>query len=228
MHTIGPYRFSPTDAERTVASIPIIWQLLADGRDATVIEPLRPTFTGDLAADLPVAWAAMLAAGPALRSAGQLPGRTAGRVDALHRSGSGGVPKLPAAEVEVGFGGVVGDRQATRQHHGRPWQALCIWSTEVIEAFAADGHPLAPGAAGENITVSGLPWADVRPGVRLRIGGVLCEVTSFALPCKQNAQWFTDGEFTLMHHERGPVSRVYATVLEPGGIVTGDPAILEP
>jgi hypothetical protein len=227
MQTIGPYRFSATDAERTVASIPVIWELLAQGRDASVIEPLRPSVTGDITVDLPLAWEAMLASGPALRAAGQLPARTEGRVDALHRS-DGGVPKLPADRVEVGFSGVVGDRQATRQHHGRPWQALCIWSTEVIDAFAAAGHPLAAGSAGENITVSGLPWADVRPGVRLRIGGVLCEVSSFAVPCKQNAQWFVDGAFTLMHHDRGPVSRVYATVLEPGGIAVGDTAILEP
>ncbi|MEY4231744.1 MAG: hypothetical protein RLZZ362_2593, partial [Actinomycetota bacterium] len=114
MQTIGPHRFSATDAERTVASIPVIWELLAQGRDAAVIEPLRPAFTGDIAVDLPLAWEAMLAAGPALRAAGQLPARTEGRVDALHRS-DGGVPKLPADRVEVGFSGVVGDRQATRQ-----------------------------------------------------------------------------------------------------------------
>jgi hypothetical protein len=31
-----------------------------------------------------------------------------------------------------------------------------------------------------------------------------------------------------MHHERGPVSRVYATVLQPGVIAVGDAAVLEP
>jgi MOSC domain-containing protein YiiM len=113
-------------------------------------------------------------------------------------------------------------------HHGRPWQALCLWSLEVIDAFQAAGHPIAPGLAGENITVSGLHWPDVRPGVRIQIGEVLCEISSYAIPCSQNSGWFLDGEFTLMHHDRGPVSRVYATVLEPGRIATGDAAILEP
>jgi MOSC domain-containing protein YiiM len=31
-----------------------------------------------------------------------------------------------------------------------------------------------------------------------------------------------------MHHDRGPVSRVYASVLEPGRITVGDAATLEP
>jgi MOSC domain-containing protein YiiM len=130
--------------------------------------------------------------------------------------------------VEIDYCGVVGDRQATRYHHGRPWQALCLWSSEVIACFAADGHPVFPGAAGENITISGLPWADVRAGVRIRAGSVLCEVSAYALPCFQNKPYFRDGDFATMHHERGPVSRVYATVIEPGTVRTGDSAILEP
>jgi MOSC domain-containing protein YiiM len=141
---------------------------------------------------------------------------------------AGGVPKHPIQAADVTWKGMFGDRQATRLHHGRPWQALCIWSAEVIVDFQRAGHPLAAGRAGENITISGLPWAEVRPGVRLRIGTVLCEVSCYSLPCTNNAPWFLGGDFRLMHHERGPVSRVYATVLEPGHIATGDPAILEP
>lgn len=227
MYTVGPYRFSDQDARKTVANLDVIWDFLTDRRDAATIEHLKPSLTGDLAADLPVAWDALLAAGPALRAAGQLPARRQGEVVGLFRS-DGGVPKSAVDTVEVDWSGVVGDRQANRTHHGRPWQALCIWSAEVIDAFRADGHPLAPGSAGENITVRGLAWDDVRPGVRLRIGSVLCEVSSYALPCSKNAAWFIGGEFPLMHHERGPVSRVYATVIEQGSIAVGDAAILEP
>ena len=90
------------------------------------------------------------------------------------------------------------------------------------------GHPLEPGRAGENITITGLQWADVRAGVRLRVGEVLCEVSAYTLPCTTNRRWFINGDFNVMHHERGPVSRVYATVLEPGRIGTGDAAVLEP
>lgn len=227
MHSIGPYTFTETDARRTVGNLDDVWALYAQGRDATVLEPLYPALTNDLATDLQRVWAAWTAAGPALRAAGQLPQRAEGHVAHLHLS-DGGLPKTPVPSVDVGWRGVVGDRQATRVHHGRPWQALCLWSSEVIESLHADGHPIAPGLAGENITLAGLPWSDVRAGVRLRIGDVLCEISAYALPCFQNKRWFNGGEFDVMHHERGDVSRVYATVVEPGSITVGQSAILEP
>jgi len=205
-----------------------IFNLYAQGRKAEVIEHLRPSQpTGNLDVDLAAVWSAWTSAGPAMRAAGQLPARSEGVVEQLSVS-SGGLPKLPIDPAEVTWKGMVGDRQATRQHHGRPWQALCIWSSDVIDAFRADGHPLAAGRAGENITIRGLPWSEVRAGVRLQIGSVLCEVSCYALPCRTKKPWFIDGNFNLMHHERGPVSRVYATVLKPGMITVGDVAILEP
>jgi MOSC domain-containing protein YiiM len=227
VHRIGPYTFSEQDARKTVANLPILFELAAQGRDSTVLDGLLPEFTGDLDADLAIAWDVWSRVGPALRAAGQLPARTVGSVAQLNVS-SGGLPKLPVSRADVSWRGVEGDRQATRVHHGRPWQALCLWSTEVIDQFRAEGHPIAPGLAGENITLTGLPWSEMRPGVRLRIGSVLCEVSLYALPCFQNKAWFLDGDFELMHHERGPVSRVYATVLEPGVVATGDDAVLEP
>jgi MOSC domain-containing protein YiiM len=166
-------------------------------------------------------------AGEALRIAGALPGPVAGTVAHL-ASSRGGVPKDSVEQVAIGFDGVDGDRQRTRLHHGRPWQALCIWSTEVVDAFAADGHPISYGAAGENVTTQGIAWELVRPGVRLRIGEALAEVAPFALPCSKNAQWFLGGDFLVMHHDAGPFSRVYATVLEPGVARVGDAVLLEP
>ena len=228
MYSIGPYSFTVTDARRTVQFADVVFDLHVDGRDASVIEHLRPPApTGDLEADLAAVWSSWTSAGPALRAAGQLPATASGTVVQLSVS-PGGLPKLPTDAAEVTWTGMAGDRQATRVHHGRPWQALCIWSLEVIDGFRAAGHPLAPGRAGENVTVSGLPWAEVRPGVRLQIGTVLCEVSAYALPCASNKPWFIGGDFHVIHHERGPVSRVYATVLEPGRIQVGDRAILEP
>jgi MOSC domain-containing protein YiiM len=227
MFSIGPYTFSDTDARRTVGNLDDIWALYAQDRDAAVLKPLYPTLTGDLGSDLQTVWAAWTSAGPALRAAGQLPDQVHGTVSQLSIS-DGGLPKTAVDSVAVNWRGVVGDRQATRVHHGRPWQALCLWSTEVIDAFHAEGHPVAPGLAGENITLTGIPWADVRAGVRLRVGEVLCEISAYALPCYQNKPWFKNGDFEVMHHDRGDVSRVYAIVLEPGSITVGQPAILEP
>ena len=227
VHTIGPYRFTDQDARRTVDNLPFLWEQLQLGRAGGVLEPLLPTLIGDPAADLEAVWGALLAAGPVLRAAGQLPGRAEGVVSRLNVS-DGGVPKMAVDSVDVGYAGIVGDVQATRVHHGRPWQALCLWSSEVIADLAAQGHPIAPGAAGENVTVTGLDWAEVRPGVQLQLGAVRCEVLAFALPCSKNSRWFLDGDHNVMHHDRGPVSRVYARVVTPGELRAGDPAILEP
>jgi MOSC domain-containing protein YiiM len=151
-----------------------------------------------------------------------------GTVAQLNVSG-GGVPKLPIESAEVGVRGLIGDTQAARVHHGRPLQALSLWSAEVIAALQAEGHPIAPGQAGENITISGIDWSTIRPGAQLRIGEVLAEVSAWATPCKKNAAWFVDRDFDRMNHDLHPGwSRAYAWVREPGRVATGDQVIVEP
>jgi len=154
--------------------------------------------------------------------------RQSGTVVQVH-AGGGGVPK-PAVEcASVGFRGVQGDVQAIRLHHGRVWQAVCFASMEAIERFRADGHSLAPGSAGENFTLAGIDFTTLRPGTRVRVGSVLCELSLPAVPCAKNAQWFSDGDFGRMHHERDPAStRWYARVLEDGDVRAGDAAEVEP
>ena len=143
---------------------------------------------------LSVAWLGLRDVADALRDAGLFGGPSSGTVVQLNRSG-GGVPKLPLPVVDVDWGGVVGDVQVNRRHHGRPFQALCLWDADVIDRFASEGHPIGYGSAGENVTVRGLDWRRVRPGVRLRLGTVRCEVSSYAVPCSQNAGWFVGRAF---------------------------------
>jgi MOSC domain-containing protein YiiM len=153
---------------------------------------------------------------------------TSGSVVQLNVSG-GGVPKLPVPEVVVDARGIEGDRQAARKHHGRPFQALSLWSAEVIDELKSEGHPIDCGSAGENITVAGIDWSTIRPGVRLRVGEVLAEISAYAVPCKKNAHWFLGGDFNRMQHERHPgTSRAYASVVEDGVIRTGDAVVVEP
>lgn len=233
---IGPHSFTDQDGERTLANAPGLFdELLARSTEPGATERMEGhraaalDVAGD--ADAPLAervravWDGWQAAASALRASGALGPGVEGTVAHLATS-DGGVPKTSVDAVEVTWSGVVGDRQAHRQHHGRPWQALCLWSAEVIDAFAAGGDDLAPGRAGENVTVAGIPWARVAPGSLLRLGTVTCEVWAWALPCRHNARWFHDGRFGRMHHREGPVSRAYATVLEPGAIAVGDPAVL--
>lgn len=235
MFTVGPYRFSDTDARRTLAAAGALFDQLTSGLSADLVDLIGPqraaaadasTSSEVSEATLGQFWEAWRTAMAVLREADAFGVGAVGTVTGLFAS-DGGVPKAALDRVEIGFGGVVGDRQGNRIHHGRPWQALCLWSTEVIDRFRCDGHPLEPGLAGENISITALPWERVRPGALLRIGDVLAEVSSYATPCSKNAAWFLDGEFDLMHERNGPVARVYATVIEPGAITVGDPALIE-
>ncbi len=136
----------------------------------------------------------------------------------------GGVPKTSVDTAMIDERGVVGDRQEDTVHHGSPDQALCLYSLEVIERLKAEGHPIEPGFAGENLTISGLDWFSVQPGARLDIGqDIEVEITFYAAPCSKNAQWFVDGDFTRMLQSRHPgESRLYARVLRGGALTTGD------
>jgi MOSC domain-containing protein YiiM len=143
-------------------------------------------------------------------------------VVSLNRS-KGGVPKLPADEAWAGETGLEGDRQRNRLFHGGPQRALCLYSAELMEKLRAEGHPIAPGTTGENVTVSGLDWSLMKPGARLRVGGALVEITSYTTPCKNIAGSFADGEFTRISQKLHPGwSRVYARVVDEGPIRVGD------
>ncbi len=172
-------------------------------------------------------FANVLAGREAALRAGTLPAPTTGSVSQLNVS-DGGVPKTPVNSVEVGFRGLIGDRQGNRKHHGHAFQALCLWSSEIIAGLHADGHPITAGSAGENITTAGIEWTSLTMGTQVRIGTVLAQLSSFAVPCSHQAQWFTDRDFSRLHHEKGDISRLYATVLEPGTITVGDEIIVEP
>lgn len=137
---------------------------------------------------------------------------------------AGGVPKRPIASGQVTKDGLAGDRQNDRRYHGGPERALCLFSLEHILALQAAGHPIYPGATGENLTITGLDWETIRPGARLRLGAeVEIEVTGFAAPCRTIAGAFQDEAFGEISEKkyRGR-SRLYARVLQPGDVTAGD------
>lgn len=136
----------------------------------------------------------------------------------------GGVPKRPVESAEVTALGLTGDDHHDRRHHGGPDRALCLFSLEVIRRLQAEGHPITPGSTGENLTLEGLPWEDLVPGVRLRFdGGVEVEVASYTTPCSTIRASFLDGQITRIKQALHPgSSRVYARVLTPGRLSRGE------
>jgi MOSC domain-containing protein YiiM len=139
------------------------------------------------------------------------------------------VPKLSVPQARITKSGVEGDRQRSLLFHGGPDRAVCLFSLEVIEALQAEGHPIKPGACGENITLGGVDWSELKPGCRLSVGEtVQLEIVSYTAPCKHNARWFLDGNFTRISQKKHPGwSRVYARVLAEGPVRVGDAVHIE-
>lgn len=137
----------------------------------------------------------------------------------------GGVPKRPVEAAQVTASGVVGDAQRDLRHHGGPERAVCLFTLEAIRALRAEGHPIEPGHIGENLTLEGIDWAAVTPGVRLLLGeDVLLEVTRYTSPCANIRASFTGGDYARVSQTRHPgASRVYARVLRTGTVRCGDP-----
>jgi MOSC domain-containing protein YiiM len=150
-----------------------------------------------------------------------------GRVFSIHIS-PGGVPKLPVRQAVLHPLGLAGDDHLSKHVHGGPDRALCLYSVERIQALQAEGHPVFPGAMGENLTLSGLDWDEVSPGAHLQIGeDVLVEITSYTTPCASLVDCFTGGEISRVLQEKHPGwSRLYVKVLQEGEIRVGDPVWL--
>ena len=147
----------------------------------------------------------------------------AGRIVQLSIS-AGGVPKRGIAEAGITRLGLEGDGHHDAEHHGGPERAVCLFSLEAIHALAAEGHAIAPGAIGENVTTEGVDWSHVLPGAHLLLGErVLLQVTRYTSPCTTIAPVFVGREFSRVSQKRHPGwSRVYARVLVEGRLRTGD------
>ena len=144
------------------------------------------------------------------------------RLESINTS-RGGLPKTSVFEAFLSEVGVSGDAQANRDHHGGPDRAAVLYSLEIIRALQAEGHPIAPGTTGENLTISGLDWRSIGPGTRLQVGGAVLEVTTYTAPCRKIAPSFMARAYTRIGQAQNPGwSRVCARVLEPGVVRPGD------
>jgi MOSC domain-containing protein YiiM len=100
---------------------------------------------------------------------------------------------------------------------------------ETIERLQAEGHPIEPGSAGENLTTAGVEVGRLAPGTRLLIGpdpptAVELELNVPANPCKTIRGSFRGGAFSRLSAREHPGdTRVYAWVRRPGTVRTNDP-----
>ena len=138
------------------------------------------------------------------------------------------MPKRAIAEARVGRFGLDGDAHRDGEHHGGPDRAVCLFALEQIEALQREGHPVVPGALGENVTVEGIDWSLVEPGAQLRLGPeVVLEITKYTSPCLNIRTAFRGGDFARVSQKKNPGwSRVYARVLADGVIRPGDAVAL--
>ena len=145
-----------------------------------------------------------------------------GRIFQLNTS-PGGVPKFAVREAAVNELGLSGDDHRFPRIHGGPERALCLFSLERILELQTEGHPIFPGAVGENVTISGLDWSVLEPGIKLALGDeVLVELTSYTTPCHTIPDYFVDGKYQRISQKAHPgYSRLYARVLQGGKLVVG-------
>lgn len=212
-------RWSPTDVERTLAHVDDLVDHVVAGWSTA------PSVVIDTSGDPIAAVHDLMHQLDRLaveRRAAEPFEPMAGVVATLHAS-DGGVPKRAIASAEIDAAGIVGDRQGNRQNHGRPWQALCVFSMDVIEALAAEGHPIGPGSVGENITIDGVDWARMRGGLTIEIGEVQLRTSSPAAPCHKIGDSFIDRDWNRIDHSARPGwARWYASVLSGGTVSPGD------
>jgi MOSC domain-containing protein YiiM len=153
-----------------------------------------------------------------------------GRVVSVNVS-PGGVPKRPIPRAWVAKSGLEADAHAEAEPvHGGPSQAVCLYPIEAIARVAADGHRAFPGAFGENLTIEGVEWDNLRGGDRLRIGegGLVVQLTDYASPCQTIAHWFVGRRIARISPKTYPGdSRWYARVLAEGWVAPGDAVELE-
>src|SRR4029079_10360672 len=102
--------------------------------------------------------------------------------------------------------------------------AFVLVSLEVVRALRGEGHPIAAGTTGENLTLGELDWAEVVPGRVVQVGAARLLITKYTTPCAKVGGSFLGDEFTRISQKLHPGwSRVSARVLEAGIVRIGDP-----
>jgi MOSC domain-containing protein YiiM len=147
------------------------------------------------------------------------------------------IAKTPAAgAVAVGRLGLDGDEQADLSVHGGiakavyayPHEHYAFWQTVRAQArVALWDDALAPGAMGENLTVTGLTEDRLWIGDRLRLPSCVLAVSEPRFPCFKFSAAMGFGQAAKLMVQSGYCGS-YLTVIETGTVSAGDPIELLP
>jgi MOSC domain-containing protein YiiM len=143
----------------------------------------------------------------------------------------GGVPKRPIDEGVLTPLGIEGDMHAHPEIHGGPRQAVLLICSEALDELAAKGHPVFPGALGENLTTRGIDCRQLRAGQRFRVGQAIIELTKVRGPCATLDVYGPSIKAEIYDREvnlgntaspKWAMSGFYASVVEPGVVRRDD------
>jgi MOSC domain-containing protein YiiM len=150
----------------------------------------------------------------------------AGRIQSLGDKGErSAIDKQPAyGAVLVGPGGLEGDEQADRRHHGGRDKALHAYPLMHYDSWAAElperAERFVPGGFGENFVVDGVAEQDLCLGDRFQIGPVLVELSQSRQPCWKLNLRFDQPDMARRVQSTGRTGW-YFRVLRPGEIQAG-------
>jgi MOSC domain-containing protein YiiM len=145
-------------------------------------------------------------------------------------SATSAIAKVPVADrLWLRAEGFEGDAQADRRVHGGPEKAVHHYPFDHYAAWRADlgALPLldAPGAFGENISITGMTEDMVAVGDVFRLGGALMQVSQGRQPCWKLNHRFGVPDMARRVQDTGRTGWYYR-VLDPGMLAPGDDLVL--
>ncbi|MCY3414227.1 MAG: MOSC domain-containing protein [Candidatus Heimdallarchaeota archaeon] len=99
--------------------------------------------------------------------------------------GERGIPKMCMKVANVSSSGIIGDYNIyrTEDKASTKNRALLLYTTDKLVELQEEGWPVNAGHLGENITIDGLGYAELRIGDRWRLGEIEIEITEECHPC---------------------------------------------
>ena len=137
-----------------------------------------------------------------------------GRIRAISVSEQKGMQKVNVPEAELcADHGIIGDA-----HAGNWDRQISLLDIESIDAMAAKGANVSPGAFAENVTTEGIDMSALKVGGKLKLGAdAEIEITQFGKKCHGRCKIYEQIGDCIM-----PRDGVFARVSRGGSISVGD------